>query len=73
MSESLVQDISRNAQPLLELVEAGNAQEDVTQDQHRPPLADHFEALRDGAMHLGEAFAFHVKQASQLRDRTQLS
>ena len=38
-----------------ELVEAGEAVEDVAQDQDRPPLADRLEAERDRALGVREA------------------
>ena len=57
--EALVEDVAGDPQALLELVEAGDAEEGVADDQQRPPLADHLEALGHGAVHVGEALAFH--------------
>jgi hypothetical protein len=45
--EALIQDVARDSKALLELVEAGHSQKDITDDQQRPPLANNLEALRD--------------------------
>jgi len=57
--ETLLEDVSRNPESPLEIVEAADAQEGVADDEHAPPLADDFQALRHRAVHLGEALAFH--------------
>src|SRR5260370_33074534 len=69
----MVQDVAGAAQSLLELVEAGDPQEGVTHDQHRPPLAHHLEALGHRAVHAGEALPFHGTQDRGLHHRTQSS
>ena len=58
-SESLLQDVPRDPEPTLEVVEAADTQEDVPDDEHAPPLADDLEALGDRAVHVGEALPFH--------------
>ena len=61
----------RYAQPLLELVEAADAERRVADDEHAPPLAHHLEALGDGAVHPAEARTTHGCQCSELHDATQ--
>ncbi len=58
--QALFQDVARDTQTLLELIEAGDPQERVTHDQHRPPLPHHLEALGHRAVHAGEALSFHM-------------
>ncbi|GAC1603969.1 MAG: hypothetical protein NVS3B21_32860 [Acidimicrobiales bacterium] len=57
--QSGAQNVSGNAQAFLEVIEAAHAEECVTDDQHRPPLADNLEALGDGAVHCFEARPLH--------------
>ena len=49
--EARTEHVAGDAEAPLPLVEAGDAQERVAQDQQRPPLADHLERLRDRAGH----------------------
>src|SRR5215469_5702827 len=72
LGQALVEHVARDAEPVLELVEAANSEEGVPQDQHRPPFAGDLQALRDRAVHGGEALVFHVPYISQLHDRTRL-
>jgi hypothetical protein len=58
--QPLVQHVARDAEALLEVVEARHAEEGVADDQHRPPLADDLESLRDRAVHVRKALAFHA-------------
>jgi hypothetical protein len=59
--QSLVEDVARDPEALLELVEPSHAQEGVAYEEHRPPLARHLEALRNRAVHVGEALPFHAR------------
>src|SRR5215831_491737 len=72
LGQALVEHVAGDAEPVLELVEAADSEEGVPQDQHRPPFAGDLQALRDRAVHGGEAFVFHVPHISQLRHRTYL-
>jgi hypothetical protein len=54
------QHVAGDAEPLLELIEAGDPQEGVAQDQQCPPLADHLERAGDRAVHLFEGHALHT-------------
>jgi len=58
--EALLEHVSRDAQPALKRVESLHTEERVTHDQHRPPLADDFEALRHGTVHIAKTLSFHV-------------
>src|SRR5579883_3601405 len=53
------QDVGRDVEALLELVEARQALEGVAQNQDAPPFADALEAAGDRALHGAEAFALH--------------
>ena len=53
------QNVGRDVEALLELVEAGQPAEGVTQDQDAPPLADTLQAAGDRAGHGSEALALH--------------
>ncbi len=70
--QALVEDVAGDAESLLELVEAGYAQEGVPDDEHRPSLAHHLKALGHRAVHVGEALPFHETQNRGLHHRTQL-
>ena len=59
VGESLVEHVAGDAKAFLELVETRHAQEGVADDQQAPPLADDFQALADGAVHLPEAGSLH--------------
>lgn len=59
VGEALVEYVPGDPEALMEVVEAGDAEEGVADDQHRPPLADHLQALGYRAVHAGEALAFH--------------
>src|SRR5205807_5796416 len=69
--EALVEDVARDPETFLHLVKARDAEEHVANYQQRPPLTDDLEALRDRAVHLGEALAFHRIHNSELHDGTQ--
>jgi hypothetical protein len=57
-NEPLVEDVARDSHAGLQVIESRHAQEGVPDDQQRPPLADHLEALSDGAVHgLAEVLA----------------
>jgi len=53
------QHAAGQAQAVFEVVEPACAAEGVTQDQQRPPLADHVEGLGDRAVPVGEAGQAH--------------
>ena len=57
--ESVGEDVAGDAETLDEVIEAPNAEEAVAQDQQRPPFADDFERLGDGAVHAGEGGPAH--------------
>jgi hypothetical protein len=60
--QPLRQHVAGDAETLLEVVEPGDAEERVSHDQHRPPLADDLEALRDRAAHVLEALSSHTSR-----------
>ena len=64
VSSRVGQDVAGDAEPLLELLEAGDAEEGVAQDQQRPPLADHLERAGDRAVHLLERGSAHAHDRS---------
>src|SRR5690606_24034363 len=70
-TQALVEDVARDAEALLQLVEAPHPEEGVPDDQHRPPVADDLEALSHRAVHVSEALALHGSRLSGLHDRTQ--
>ena len=39
-----------------------DAEKRIPDDEHRPPLAYHLEALRNGAVHVGETLPFHHRR-----------
>jgi hypothetical protein len=45
--QALAEHVARDPESLLEVVEAGHAEEGVAEDQQRPPRADDLQALRD--------------------------
>ena len=49
-AEAVGEDVARDAEALLELVEAAAAEEGVADDQERPALADDLERPRDRAV-----------------------
>ena len=51
---------------LVEVVEPGDAEEAVPDDQHRPPLAHHLEGLGHRAVHLFEALPTHASNCTGL-------
>ncbi len=53
------QHVGRDAQALLELVEARQPVQGIAEDENAPPLADPFQAAGDRALHFAEAFALH--------------
>src|SRR5262245_18038345 len=54
------QNVGRDPEALLELVETGHPVERVAQDQDAPPLPDPFEAAGNRTLHAAEAFALHA-------------
>ena len=59
--ESVAEDVARDPQALDEVVESADSEEGVAQDQQGPPLADQFEGLGDGALHVGERCLPHAR------------
>jgi beta-phosphoglucomutase-like phosphatase (HAD superfamily) len=57
--QTLREDIARDAEACLELIEAADYQQCVAHDQQTPPLADDLEALGDRAMHSLKAGSLH--------------
>jgi hypothetical protein len=53
--ESLGQGISGDSKARLKVVELGDAQESIADDEKAPPFADNVEGASDGAMHPLEA------------------
>jgi len=53
------EDVARNAQFLLELVETGEPEERIAHDEKRPMLADNGQRLGEGTVELVEGFEFH--------------
>ncbi len=51
------QDVGRNAEALMELVEASQSVQGIAQDQDAPPLAHALQAAGDRALHVAEARA----------------
>ena len=64
--ESRGEDVAGDAEPVVELLEAGDAEERVAEDQRGPPLADDLERLGDAAVHVGEGDSAHVTHATDL-------
>jgi hypothetical protein len=62
--EARGQHVAGDAQPALPLVEPGDPQERVADDQQRPPLAHHVEGAGDRARHLGERRPAHSPRLS---------
>ena len=58
--EPVIQDVSGDPEAALQVVEPGDAEKRVADDEHAPPLPDDLEALGDGAVHPGEALAVHA-------------
>ena len=58
--EALVEDVAGDPQSRLQVVEAAHAQKRIANDEQTPPLADDFEALGHGAVHVLEAGALHL-------------
>ena len=57
--QTLGEDIARDAEACLELIEAADSQERVAHDQQTPPLTDHLEALGHRAVHSLKAGSLH--------------
>jgi hypothetical protein len=57
--EPLGQHLRRNAEFALQRVEAVHAARNVPHDQQGPPVTDHFERLRDGALAIGKISSPH--------------
>ena len=53
------QDVGRNPQALLKLVEPRQAERRIAQNEDAPPLADPLQAAGDRALHVAEALAPH--------------
>jgi len=71
--EPLVQDVSRDPETGLEVVEAGDTQEGVANDEQAPPFAHYLQALGDRAVHLLETRPLHETNYRGLRYRTHIS
>jgi hypothetical protein len=59
-SQTLLKNVARDSETALEVVESADAQEDVPDDEHAPPLAHDLEALGHRAVHVGEALSLHT-------------
>ena len=57
--ETSREDVARDAQASLEVVEAPDPDEGIAQDQKGPPLAHDFEGLGDRTVHVLEGPTFH--------------
>jgi hypothetical protein len=69
--EAVTEDVSRDTEALLELVEAPQPEEDVSHDQERPPLADELERARDRAVLALVRSLEHARTlAGELREAT---
>src|SRR5262249_28336513 len=71
MAQALPEDVARDPEPALEVIETADAEEGVTDDEQAPPLAHHRQAVRHPAVHVLEAGAAHDHHDSWLHDRTQ--
>jgi hypothetical protein len=52
--ETFGQDLARDSEVAAELVEAGDSEVDVAEDQRRPPLPGDIEGASDRTGHVGE-------------------
>src|SRR5688500_14625024 len=66
------EDLARNAEVGLKLLEPGDTGPHVTQNQRRPGLADDIKGAGDRARHLAEVCALHDHQASSWGSLTEL-
>src|SRR5579863_3157439 len=57
--QPLGEDVAGDAEPRLEVIESGHAEERVPDHEQAPPLAHHVQALRDRARHVLEAGPLH--------------
>jgi len=70
--EAPAENVGRDLQALLELVEAGETLKGVPKDQHRPPIAYPVQAAGDGALHIGEALALHDRSPCHYHDESHI-
>ena len=68
--QPLGEDVPGDAEPGLEVIEAGYAEEGVPDDEQAPPFAHHVEALGDRAGHVLKAGPLHEHKHRGLRNRT---
>src|SRR5215813_2130300 len=54
------QDVARDPQTGLEVIETGHAKEGVPDDEQAPPLPDSFQALRDGTVQVCKTRPLHT-------------
>src|SRR5262249_61135401 len=54
------QDVARDPETGLEVIETGHADEGVPDDEQAPPLTDSFQALRDGAGQVLKTRSLHA-------------
>ena len=69
VAQPLGEHLARDAEVALDVVEAGDADEDVADHERRPRLAGDREAARDRTAHLGEVGALHDGESIQGTDR----
>ena len=70
LGKPLLEDVSRDAEASLEVVEAANPEEGISKDEEAPSVSDDLQALRHRAVHAGEALQFHAFHLTQLHNRT---
>ena len=63
--QARVEDVARDAEVALQLVEATQPEEDVADDEQRPALADHLECAGDAAGLVLVVVAEHLTSISQ--------
>jgi hypothetical protein len=63
--KTIRENVARDAQLLLELVEAPRTEEGLADDQQRPPVPDLLERLGDAAVHVVEPLARHGSSLDQ--------
>src|SRR5438270_13864198 len=57
--QTVRQDVASDAQVIQHFGESPATEEDLTNNEQCPPLADDLEGLRDGALHVLKAHSFH--------------
>jgi hypothetical protein len=68
--EPLGEDVARDPEAGLEIVEAPNAQEGIAKDEEAPPFPDDLETLGDRTVHVAEAGFLHGDNNTELHNGT---